>query len=64
VLGHDGQAAMMNGDAADFFFVPLINGVTAKPGRKTDIDFIILDDKTATAHEVEWKKWYREQFVP
>jgi iron(III) transport system substrate-binding protein len=64
VLSKEGQAAMLAGDDADFFFVPLINGVAAKPGRKTDIAFVFLDDKQASAHEVEWKKWYRDRFVP
>ncbi len=64
VLSPEGQAAMEDGDDADFFFVPLINGVNAKPGRKTDINFLFLDDAVATAHEVEWKKWYRDNFVP
>ncbi len=64
VLGPDGQAAMMDGDDADFYFVPVIKGVTAKAGRKTDVNFVYLDDAVASAHEVEWKKWYRESFVP
>lgn len=64
VLSPDGQAAMQDGDDADFFIIPVINGVSAKPGRKTDINFIYLDDAVASAHEVEWKKWYREHFVP
>jgi iron(III) transport system substrate-binding protein len=64
VLSREGQAAMLDGDGADFFFVPIIKGVTAKPGRKTDINFVYLDDGVASAHEVEWKKWYRENFVP
>lgn len=64
VLSHEGQAAMMDGDDADFYFVPIIKGVTAKPGRKTDINFVYLDDAVAGAHEVEWKKWFRENFVP
>jgi len=64
VLSPDGQAAMMDGDDADFYFVPVIKGVNAKPGRKTDINFVFLDDKLASAHEVEWKKWFRESFVP
>jgi iron(III) transport system substrate-binding protein len=55
---------MMDGDDADFYFVPIIKGVSAKPGRKTDINFVYLDDKVASAHELEWKKWYRESFVP
>ena len=54
---------MLDGDDADFFFVPIIKDVASKPGRKTDINFIVLDDKTAAAHEAEWKKWYRDNFV-
>ena len=64
VLSKEGQAAMLDGDDADFFFVPVINGIAAKPGRKTDIAFQLLDDKLATTHEVEWKGWYRANFVP
>lgn len=64
VLGKDGQAAMLDGDGADFFFVPVIKGVAAKPGRKTDIAWSFLDDKVASAHETEWKKWFRDNFVP
>jgi iron(III) transport system substrate-binding protein len=63
VLSEQGQAAMLDGDDADFFFVPVVKGVVAKPGRKTDINFIILDDKIAVAHEAEWKKWFRDNFV-
>ncbi|MEA2783309.1 MAG: iron(III) transport system substrate-binding protein [Rhodospirillaceae bacterium] len=64
VLSPEGQAAMMDGDDADFYFLPIIRGVSAKPGRKTDINFVYLDDGVASAHEVEWKKWYRDTFVP
>jgi len=64
VLSKDGQEAMKNGDDSDFFFVPIIEGVQAKPGRKTDINFIVLDNKVASAHETEWKTWFRENFVP
>lgn len=64
VLSREGQAAMQAGDDSDFFFVPLIEGVKAKPGRTTDINFVVLDNATASAHETEWKAWYREQFVP
>jgi iron(III) transport system substrate-binding protein len=64
ITGTDGQKAMQDGDDADFFFVPIINGVSAKPGRKTDINFVFLDDKVAAAHEIEWKKWFRDTFVP
>jgi iron(III) transport system substrate-binding protein len=64
VLSPEGQAAMEDGDGADFYFVPIIKGVNAKPGRKTDINFVYLDNAVATAHELEWKKWYRDNFVP
>lgn len=60
----EGQAAMQDGDDTDFFFIPIIDGVAAKPGRKTDIAFIHLDDAVASAHEEEWKSWYRDNFVP
>src|SRR5260221_9786362 len=64
VLGKDGQAAMLDGDDADFFFVPVIKGVTAKPGPKTDIAWSFLDDKVASAHETDRKNWFRDNFVP
>ncbi len=64
VLSPEGQAALKEGDDADFFFVPLIEGVAAKPGRITDINFIVLDNAVAGAHEAEWKGWFREHFVP
>ncbi len=64
VLSAEGQKAMLDGDDSDFFFVPIIEGVTAKPGRTTDIKFITLDNAVAAAHETEWKTWYRENFVP
>ena len=64
VLSPEGQAAMKDGDDADYFFVPVIDGVIAKPGRKTDINFVFLDNAIAGAHETEWKKWYRDHFVP
>lgn len=63
VTSPDGQAAMQNGDDTDFFFIPVIDGVSPKPGRATDIHFVILDDKTAAAHEAEWKQWYKDNFV-
>ncbi len=64
VLSPAGQAAMLSGDDGDCFFVPIVEGIAAKPGRKTDIDFILLDNAMAAAHETEWKAWYREKFVP
>ncbi|HEY4200365.1 MAG TPA: extracellular solute-binding protein [Devosiaceae bacterium] len=59
----EGQAAMQDGPDTDFFFIPLIEGVPAKATRP-DINYIQLDDKTASAHETEWKQWYRDNFVP
>jgi iron(III) transport system substrate-binding protein len=64
VLRPEGHSPILDGNGAHFFFAPIVKGVTAKPGRKTDINFIYLDDGVASAHEVEWKKWYRENFVP
>lgn len=55
---------MQDGDDTDFFFIPIIAGVKAKPGRETQIAFIRLDDTVASAHESEWKQWYKNTFVP
>jgi len=64
VLSAEGQKAMLDGDDSDYFFVPLIEGVTAKAGRTTAIPFLLLDNAKAAAKETEWKTWYRENFVP
>lgn len=58
-----GQAEMQNGEDSDYYLIPIIEGVAAKPGRTTDIAFTVLDDKAASAHETEWKQWYRDNFV-
>lgn len=58
-----GQAVMKDGDDTDYFFIPVIRGVKAKPGRKTDIHFVFLNDKVAAAHETEWKRWYSDNFA-
>jgi iron(III) transport system substrate-binding protein len=63
VTSAEGQAAMQDGDDTDYFFIPVIDGVAAKEGRKTDIPFITLDDKAASAHEAEWKEWFKANFV-
>ena len=63
VTSPEGQAAAQDGDDTDFYFIPIIEGVNAKPGRKTDVTFITLDDKTAAANETEWKQWYKENFA-
>ena len=60
----DGQAAMKDGDDTDFYFIPVIEGIDAKKGRRTDISFVVLDDQAASTHETEWKQWYKEHFVP
>jgi iron(III) transport system substrate-binding protein len=63
-LSKEGQAAMQDGDDTDFFLAPIVKGVEAKKGRKTDINYIYLDGKAAGAKEADWKKWYRDNFVP
>jgi iron(III) transport system substrate-binding protein len=63
VTSAEGQAAMQDGDDSDFYFIPLIDGIQPKPGRQTDIKFVVLDDKVAAAHETEWKQWYKESFA-
>lgn len=63
VVSAEGQAAQQNGKDTDFYYIPLVEGVEAKKGRKTDINFVKLDDKLAAAHETEWKHWYRDTFV-
>ena len=63
VTSAEGQAEMQNGDDTDFWLIPIIDGVKAKDGRKTDIAFTVLDDKAASAHETEWKQWYKDNFV-
>ena len=35
----------------------------AKPGRETNITYTHLDDAVASAHETEWKQWYKDNFV-
>lgn len=62
VTSPEGQAAAQDGDDTDYFFMPVIEGVKAKAERPA-IKFIALDDATASAHEEEWKTWYKENFV-
>jgi iron(III) transport system substrate-binding protein len=64
VLSAEGQKAMLAGDDSDYFFAPIIEGVSAKPGRTTNIPFVLLDNARAAANETAWKSWYRENFVP
>lgn len=64
VTSPEGQAAMQDGDDTDFYFMPVIQGVTGKPGRPAGIKLLTLDDAAAAAHEAEWKQWYRDSFVP
>jgi iron(III) transport system substrate-binding protein len=63
VMSPEGQAAMQDGPDTDFFFIPVIDGVTPKATRPT-INYIQLDDKTAAANEAAWKQWYKDSFVP
>lgn len=58
----EGQAAAQEGDDGDMFFMPVIEGVKAKAARP-EIKFVKLDDTVASAHEAEWKTWYKENFV-
>jgi len=64
VLSKDGQASMQDGDDTDYYLAPIIDGVAAKKGRATDIKYVYLDGVAAGAKEAEWKKWYRDNFVP
>jgi iron(III) transport system substrate-binding protein len=63
VTSAEGQAAMQDGTGTDFFFIPVIKGVNAKPGRETNITYTHLDDAVASARETEWKQWYKDNFV-
>ena len=63
VTSPEGQAAMQDGTDTDFYFLPIIQGVKAKAGRDTPINFVHLDDAVASAHEGEWKQWYKDTFV-
>lgn len=63
IASAEGQKAQQDGDDTDYYYIPVFAGIAAKPGRTTDIPFIALDDKTAAAHETEWKQWYRDRFV-
>jgi iron(III) transport system substrate-binding protein len=63
VTSPEGQAAMQDGTDTDFYFLPIIQGVKAKAGHDTPISFVHLDDAVASAHEGEWKQWYKDTFV-
>ncbi len=63
VSSPEGQAAMQDGTDTDFFFIPVIEGVKPKAERPA-FTFVTLDDKIASAHEAEWKQWYKDSFVP
>lgn len=63
ITSKQGQKAQENGDDTDFYYIPVIQGVAAKKGRKTDIPFIELNDKLAASQETQWKQWYRDTFV-
>ncbi|WP_250943417.1 ABC transporter substrate-binding protein [Allorhizobium sonneratiae] len=61
VESNEGQTAMQKGDDTDFYFMPIIDGVKAKAERP-QIKWIVLNDKAASAHEIEWKQWYKDNF--
>lgn len=65
LLTKEGETAMLEAEGGDGFFAPVINGVKGKGARVDNTDtWQILDDKTASANETEWKQWFRDQFVP
>lgn len=65
VLSAEGQQAMLTTDGGDGFFAPVVKGVQGN-GKRVDntATWLILDDKTAAAHESEWKQWFHDKFVP
>ena len=63
VMSPEGQAAMQDGDDTDFYFMPIVPGIKPKAARDPNIKFVQLDDKTAAAHETEWKTWYKKNFA-
>ena len=64
LLTEAGTRAMQADDSSDSYFAPAVAGVPAKGGRKAPPKWILLDDRTAAAHEAAWKSWFRDQFVP
>ncbi len=65
LLTAEGEAAMLQTEGGDGFFAPVIKGVKGKGARVDNTaSWQILDDKTASANETEWKQWFRDQFVP
>jgi iron(III) transport system substrate-binding protein len=65
LLSSEGQQAMLTTDGGDGFFAPVVKGVQGN-GKRIDntASWVILDDNQAAMHESEWKKWFRDQFVP
>jgi iron(III) transport system substrate-binding protein len=65
LLTKEGETAMLQAEGGDGYFAPVINGVKAKGARVDNTaTWRILDDKTASTNETEWKQWFRDQFVP
>lgn len=65
LLTKDAETAMLTAEGGDGFFAPVINGVKGKGARLDNTaSWQILDDKTASDNETEWKQWFRDQFVP
>jgi iron(III) transport system substrate-binding protein len=64
VVSPEGQAAMQSGTSTDFYYMPIVQGVSGKLGRDANIKFVLLDDTVAAANETAWKQWYKDHFVP
>jgi len=65
LLTAEAEKAMLQTEGGDGFFAPVINGVKGKGARVDNTaTWQILDDKTASANETDWKQWFRDQFVP
>lgn len=64
VLSEDGQKAMLSDTGGDSYFDTLIEGVTPKAPRPPKSDWVVLDNDLAAKNEANWKKWYKESFVP
>jgi len=65
ILSQTGQNVMVHDPKdSDSYFVPIVTGVTALPGRQTaGINFQRLNYKYAGAHENEIKAWFHTHIV-
>lgn len=65
LLTKEGETAMLKTEGGDGYFAPVIKDVTGRGARVDNTStWSVLDDKAASANEVEWKQWFRDQFVP